>query len=274
MAVQLPLFGAHEAEDIQLAQVFTSPDKMLLAAPALFATTAHPKLSERYTFTNTYDILLHIHNRGWRVASVMGGRKPFSKFMVRCRHKDYSYADNAPELIIIDSHDGTSRWRMCLGVIRFVCMNGLISGDISFARSYMHLAPDLLAQIILDIQDIDPHVQELERRVTRLKEYNTTLGERMALAQEVVKARFGEDRSGSFIADMRRRMLEPRRREDTATDMYTVMNVIQENALRGGAHYQVNNTVRRMNEITAVDRNIAINNRVWQVANDLMKKAA
>jgi hypothetical protein len=73
---------------------------------------------------------------------------------------------------------------------------------------------------------------------------------------------------------MRQRILHHRRREDASDDMYTVMNVIQENVIRGGFSYQTSgNSVRRLQDVRAVDRNININQAVWQGAEDLLKAA-
>lgn len=272
--LQLPLLTASEVDGIDVARIFENAEAMRSRAPALFATTAHPKMTDRYSFTNTYDILLHIHNKGFKVTSVVGGQKSYNKVMVRMRHTSYDVRDDAPELVIIDSHDGTSRLKMLLGIIRFICMNGMVAGDMLYSRSFMHLAPDLMAQVMLELQDIDEHIHALKLRVNRMKDYKTNIGERIVLADAAIKQRFGDDRPAGFVADMRRRMLDRRRSEDEQDDMYTVMNVIQENVLRGGMSYHTNNTIRRVTPITNVDRNVQINQTLWHEAEQLLARAA
>jgi len=273
---QLSLFAKHEVEAIDTARVFNDVDEMQLRAPALFAKSAHPKMSGRYSFTNTYDILLHIHNRGFKVSSVQGGQKTYNKVMIRMRHDAYDKRDDAPEIVIVDSHDGTSRLKMMLGIIRFICMNGMVAGDMLYSRSFVHLAPDLMEQVMLELDDIQQHITALEKRVQRMKNYTTNIGERILLADAAIKARFSrdEDRPASFIADMRQRMLHTRRSDDESKDMYTVMNVIQENVLRGGMTYHISNTIRRVAPITNVDRNLLINHTLWREAEGLIAKAA
>jgi hypothetical protein len=272
--LQSDLFAKGEVDAMRTASLFADADAMYERAPALFTTTAHPKMSERYAFTNTYDILTHIHNKGFKVSSVQGGQNKYAKVMVRMRHSAYDSRDEAPELIVIDSHDGSSRIKLCLGIIKFICMNGMIAGDVLYSKSFMHLAPDLMAQIMLEIDDIEQPINTLRERVQRMKDHKTNIGERIALADIAIRARFGEDRSVGFIADMRQRILHHRRREDASDDMYTVMNVIQENVIRGGFSYQTSgNSVRRLQDVRAVDRNININQAVWQGAEDLLKAA-
>ncbi len=272
--LQLPLLTASEVDALDSARIFEDAEAMRRRAPALFATTAHPKMTDRYSFTNTYDILLHIHNKGFKVTSVQGGQKVYNKVMVRMRHSSYDVRDDAPELVIIDSHDGTSRLKMLLGIIRFICMNGMVAGDMLYSRSFIHLAPDLMAQVMLELQDIDEHIHALKARVDKMKDYKTNVGERIVLADAAIKERFGDDRPVSFIADMRRRMLDRRRTEDMNDDMYTVMNVIQENVLRGGMSYHINNAIRRVTPITNVDRNVQINQTLWREAEQLLARAA
>jgi hypothetical protein len=268
----LPALSTNEIEGIDTARVFTDVATMQDRCPALFATSAHPKMSARYSFTNTYDILLHIHNKGFKVSSVQGGHKRYGAVMVRMRHDSYDKRDEAPEIVVLDSHDGTKPIKLMLGMIKFICMNGMVAGDMLYARSFRHLAPDLMEQIMLELQDIDGHIDKLKKRVEVMKSYKTNIGERIALAHAAIAVRFGDDRSASFIADMRQRMLEVRRSDDDSDDLYTVMNVIQENVLRGGMMYSINNTVRRVSAISNVNRNVSINQALWKAADAIVVK--
>ena len=267
---QLTLFSEPELQARRTAEVFEDADEMRNLAPALFTTSPHPKMSDRYSFTNTYDILRHMHNKGFKVTSVMGGRKRYNKVLVRMRHPAYDKRDDVPELALLDSHDGTSRIKSFLGILKMVCMNGMMAGDAIYSKSYIHNAPDLMEQVLLDLDDLDEPIARLQARVDKMKAYHTNVAERIALADTVIKTRFGDERPASFIADMRRSMLKVRRNDDEGDDMYTVMNVIQENILRGGMQYVTNHTVRRVAAINSVDRNININKVLWSTAEDLI----
>jgi len=274
--LKLPLLTKGELDAKQTADVFEDINAVMARAPALFAKTAHPRMSERYSFTNTYDIVLAMHNRGFRVSSISGGTNAYRKIMVRMRNTNYDNGSTAfaPELVLLDSHDGSSRLKLLLGAIRFACMNGMIAGDITYARSYLHYSQDLMAQIRLDIDDIDQHSDRLIQRIAKMREHKTTLAERILLADTAVKQRYGDKRDGSFVADVRQKLLHVRRSEDTSNDLFTAMNVIQENILRGGGYYTTNNRVQHMRPITQVDRNVHINQALWLQAEDIMKKAA
>jgi len=267
--LKLPLQTTGELTAQENAQVFEDAGEMMRRVPALFAKTAHPRMSERYSFTNTYDIVLWLHNRGYRVNSISGGTSTYKKLMVRMRNTNYDVSTFAPEVVLLDAHDGSSRLKMLLGAIKFACMNGTIAGDIVFARSYMHYAKDLMSQIKLDMDDLDTQSEQLIQRINRMRNHQTTYVERVLLADTATKERYGK-RDGSFIGDIRPQILEVRRPEDEATDLFTAMNVVQENILRGGGYYTNNNRVQRMRAITQVDRNVHINQALWQCAEDIM----
>jgi hypothetical protein len=264
-----------EREANEVAKVFANADEMHKLAPALFATSAHPKMTDRYSFTNTYDILLHMHNRGFRVSSIQGGLTPYSKVLVRLRPQAYTQSDYAPELILVDSHDGSSRLKLFLGFITFLCMNGCIAGDMLYGKSFVHLSPELMAEIMLELDDVEQHVGKLHSRLAAMKAYKTTEVERMMLADTATRIRFGGERSRSFIADIRQKLLKPRRPADENDhSMYTTYNIVQENAIRGGMNYMSNNRLLRMRDVRSVNANMSINQMLWKTAEELMQREA
>ena len=221
--------------------------------------------------------MLSIHNECFRVSSITGGTSTYRKLMVRMRNTNYNNDNGisfAPELVLLDSHDGSSRLKLFLGAITFACMNGTIAGDIFYSRSYLHYARDLMAQIRLDMDDIDQHTERLIQRITKMREYKVTHAERMLLADTAIKQRYGDKKDESFIADVREQMMHIRREEDNDNNLFTAMNVVQENILRGGGYYTHNNRVQHIRAISQVDRNVHINQALWLCAEDIMKKAA
>ena len=49
--------------------------------------------------------------------------------MLRLRHASQINGAEANEIILLNSHDGTSSYQMLAGMFRFVCQNGLVCGD-------------------------------------------------------------------------------------------------------------------------------------------------
>src|SRR3546814_11684663 len=56
-------------------------------------------------------------------------RRDHTKHMIRLRHANQVNDSIANEIILLNSHDGTSSYQMLAGAFRFVCANGLVCGD-------------------------------------------------------------------------------------------------------------------------------------------------
>ena len=114
-----------------------SNDEIRAAAPSIFADAAHESRSARYTYIPTIDVLDGLRREGFapfmacqtRVRSE--GKREHTKHMLRLRHAEQITGKEANEIILLNSHDGTSSYQMLAGMFRFVCQNGLVCGEIS-----------------------------------------------------------------------------------------------------------------------------------------------
>jgi hypothetical protein len=103
--------------------------------PSIFAREAHDSRSERYVYVPTIDIVEGLRREGWfpffAVQSVPrdGSRHGHAKHMLRLRRDDGIGKPEAAEVIIVNSHDGTSAYQMFAGMLRFVCTNSMIAGE-------------------------------------------------------------------------------------------------------------------------------------------------
>lgn len=273
--LSLPLQTAAELESIEVAKVFDDAERVRAYAPSLFATHAHPNRSTKYAFTNTYEIVQQLHVRGFRVVSVQGGSSNYNKVLVRMRSPDYGEVDGViPELAILDSHDGTSLLKMLLGALSVACLNGMLAGNAIFMRKYVHYRRDLMAQVLLDVHEIEEAIHKLRAAISAMRKFQTTFGERIIIADKAIRLRWGESMDGSFVADLRQKMLAIRRIDDNSEDLYTVLNVVQENIMRGGASYNVNDRIQSVRPITAVNRNVMINQNIWNIGTEIMQQRA
>jgi hypothetical protein len=111
---------------------------MRQAAPSIFASGKHASRSERYSYIPTIEVLRGLRTEGFEPFMVaqsksrIEGKTEFTKHMIRMRHAHHvgSKAE-ANEIILINSHDGASCYQLLCGVVRYVCCNGLVVGDIA-----------------------------------------------------------------------------------------------------------------------------------------------
>ena len=100
------------------------------AAPSIFAANPHGSRSERYTLIPTIEVLRELRTEGFQPFMVLqaGVRKEdrldFTKHMIRLRHASQINGEEANEVILVNSHDGSSSYQMLGGVFRYVCQNG------------------------------------------------------------------------------------------------------------------------------------------------------
>lgn len=89
--------------------------------PSIFAREAHDSRSERYVYVPTIDIVEGLRREGWfpffAVQSVPrdGSRHGHAKHMLRLRRDGGIGKAEAAEVIIVNSHDGTSAYQLVFG---------------------------------------------------------------------------------------------------------------------------------------------------------------
>ena len=59
-------------------------------------------------------------------------RHEFTKHMIRMRHqslRDLKLDDTFPEIVLVNSHDGTSAYQVMGGLFRLACLNGMVVSE-------------------------------------------------------------------------------------------------------------------------------------------------
>ena len=64
-----------------------------------------------------------------------------------------------------------------------------------------------------------------------------------------------------------------RRRDDLSDDLFTVMNVVQENALRGNIMYTHDGTVTKVRSVSSITKELEVNRAAWASAMKLLDAA-
>ena len=113
-----------------------SDDQIHRVAPSIFAEAPHESRSQRYAYIPTATVLTELRKEGFQPFMVTQtrtrheDRRDYTKHMIRLRHASQINArGEANEIILLNSHDGTSSYQMLAGMFRFVCSNGLVCGD-------------------------------------------------------------------------------------------------------------------------------------------------
>ena len=114
-------------------------DEMHSLAPSIFAETPHESRSDRYAYIPTIQIVEGMMKEGFLPFSVMQARsrsesrREYTKHLIRFRHAEMlkgtpHVGQLFPEIVLINSHDGSTAYQLMSGIFRLVCTNGMITG--------------------------------------------------------------------------------------------------------------------------------------------------
>lgn len=245
--------------------------------PSVFAREAHDSRSERYVYVPTIEIVEGLRREGWfpffAVQSVPrdGSRHGHAKHMLRLRRDDGIGKPEAAEVIIVNSHDGTSAYQMFAGVLRFVCTNSMIAGE-RFEEVRVPHKGGIQDQIIEGVYTVAEDFPRLIDATETMKDTRLSRDEQQVLAEASLVARYGEEES-PVRPDQ---IIAPRRREDAGQSLWQTFNVIQENLIRGGLdgrRQTSDGRIRRSTTrpINGIDQNVGLNRALWTLAEGMQR---
>ncbi len=128
-------------------------DELMRFVPSVFSEEKHESRSERYTYIPTITLLDNLRKEGFqpffacqtRTRDI--GKREHTKHMLRLRREGEIAGEEVPEIILLNSHDGSSSYQMIPGMFRFVCMNGMVCGK-TFGEIRVPHKGDVVGQVI------------------------------------------------------------------------------------------------------------------------------
>ena len=160
-------------------------------------TMKHDSRTDKYNFISTENVLNYFSDKGWNIGKDNAGSElitysksktnsGFQSHLIRLRNNDFNINDNyIPEIVIINSHDGSKALRLALGVFRFVCENGLISGNSLDQYKISHKG-FTYEKLELALSSLLGQVDSLNHNIERLSRTHLTENERELLAKKVI----------------------------------------------------------------------------------------
>jgi len=255
-----------------------SLDKAKEYAPAIFATSPAPTIkSPKYQFTPTFEVIEHMQDMGYLLTGVKQSssnvelRKNWGIHITRFQHPDLYIKNHdgeieaRPEVVLINSHDGTRPIQFEMGLFRLVCENGLVVKDRdmgSFRERHTKLNFNEVKNLI------DQKVSGLNEVVGKINKWNMiemTDKQRFNFAVEALALRIGTDRQAEQYEIMD--ILNPKRKADEGNSLWKTYNILQENLIKGG--FQLNNRQARSIKNPIEDFNL--NQELWALADNYTK---
>jgi hypothetical protein len=258
-------------------------DQLYRIAPSIFAQEKHESRSARYTYIPTIEVIEGLRNEGFfpfaagQGRSRIEGKTEFTKHLMRFRKIDEIAKTESNEIVLINSHDGTSSYRMVSGIIRHICSNGMITGDIVEDVRVLHKG-NIVDNVINGAYRIVKEFELANNSMERMKQITMSVKEQEIFAKaslalkydkdEVVEAQWRESSAPILPAQL----LAVKRQEDRSSDLWTKFNVVQENLIRGGQHGRSASGRRATTRPTnGIDANIKLNKALWILADEMAK---
>ena len=262
------------------------PERLRQIAPSVFAEGAHGSRSAAYKYIPTSEILTGLAREGFRPYAVMQGgsreeeKRGFTKHLIRLRHdsQPLQVGGTHNEIVLLNSHDGTSSYRLMAGVFRLICGNGMVVAENLIDDIRIPHKGNIEGQVIEGCISILDRLPEVSESVNEMAALRLTPGEQQAFARAALVARYDDPEKPAPVKA--EQILTLRRHEDAAPTMWNTLNAVQENLVRGGLGYVQRNengrlvARRRTREIGGIDQNTNINRALWALAEEMKKLKA
>ncbi|EHD1638473.1 DUF945 domain-containing protein [Salmonella enterica] len=250
-----------------------SDDQIRAVAPSIFADTPHGSRSERYSYIPTSTVLAKLRNEGFEPFMVCQtrvrheDRREFTKHMLRLRHASQINGKEANEIILINSHDGTSSYQMLAGMFRFVCQNGLVCGDIVGNVRVPHKG-NVTDHVIEGAYEVLSGFDRVQDSREAMRAITLDDGEAEVFAKSALTLKY--DSESKVLPITESQVLATRRFDDNRPDLWSVFNRIQENLVKGGLSGRTaTGRHQRTRAVQGIDQNIRLNRALWLLAEGL-----
>lgn len=247
-----------------------SPTEVLGIAPAVFTTSRSPKVTDRYSFVPTIEILDKFLSEGWQIThATQRGRDLHGKHFLRMRLDSLpQVGDCLPELLVSNSHDGSTPFNLSTGLLRLVCSNGLTVPTAlshTFKLRHVNFSVEQVREITDSFAEKLPFISE---KVRRMSEKYLTWKEQCSYVEAAKIIRWGKEKAPIIN---HQQILIPRREEDAEPTLWNTFNLVQEKFV-GGTNEHVNSggKNRKVTGLKNFQRVNSINTGLWELAENMI----
>lgn len=247
-------------------------EELMRYVPSVFSEEKHESRSERYTYIPTITLLDNLRKEGFqpffacqtRVRNP--GKLEHTKHMLRLRRDGQITGDEVPEIILLNSHDGSSSYQMIPGMFRFVCANGMVCGP-SFGEIRVPHKGDVVGQVIEGAYDVLGIFDRVTESRDEMKDIRLDLADQLNFAQTALEWKYDPKGEGNHIPLSADDVLQVRRHADRPEDLWTTYQRVQENMIKGGLiGRSARGKRQRTRAVTGIDGDIRLNRALWAMA--------
>lgn len=248
-----------------------TPELIKSIAPSVFATQPSEKLSDKYVFVPTDQIIEYFLKEGWKISEVnQNGKSVHGVHQIKFRNGELpKVGDTLFEAIVRNSHNGMSALSVSAGLFRLCCSNGLTvptSTAESFKVKHQRFDLDDVKRLT---ESFASKLPKIEMSVNRMMEKELSTDEKIDFLRKSTEVRFGQNK---VLTDLEMvGLLSPNRSEDEGDDLWRVLNVVQEKFVRGGVEMSSpkgrRTKLKGLQNIMALNK---VNTKLWELAEEMI----
>lgn len=262
-----------------------SYDQIAQFAPTVFANERHASRSERFQVIPTFELLAGLAKEGFLPVKVQVGgskdaeKRAFTKHMIRFRRQDDltgapKVGDSFPEVVMMNAHDGTSRYQLHAGLFRLVCLNGMVVSDANFGQIKVgHSGRGVLDKVIEGTYRVLDDAVLALGQAQELQGVTVSRDEQRIFGEAALRLRYDDESLPKIDGGQ---VVRARREADNFGTLWHTFNRAQENLVRGGLSYRHTNEEGRVSyrdtrPVNSADGDLKLNRALWHLTQEFAK---
>jgi len=255
---------------------YLSKDNIESLAPSVFTTQPSKDVSEKYTHIPTERVIDDMELLGWNVVEAKEVKartkstKGFQKHLLVFRNDDVVInGDDGdtvfPQILLTNSHDGKNSFQFQAGLFRMICANGLVIADTQFEAVKMRHMGYTFEDLQVLLKDMVEKLPLTVESMNKMKEIEMDEVNALLFAKAALGCRFTDAEIDRIDIDLKT-LLEPQRKEDSGSDVWSRFNVVQERLLSGDFEYRSGGKARKAREVKNFKQDMKVNKALFNVA--------
>jgi len=261
-----------------------SNQQLMAIAPSIFAAQPYASMSARYAFIPTIQVVEGMRAQGFVPVAAMQsrcrieGKADFTKHLIRFRDIRNGYMPAIrelgsiyAELMLTNSHDGASAYKLDAALFREICKNGMVVSDSTVSEMKVRHSGSVDG-IIEGTYSVVAEFPKVLESVEQFAQLRLNEGQRTAFATAALQLRYDEGAAPITPAQV----LRTRRSEDQNPSLWNTFNAAQENLVTGGLRGQNTETHRRLKTrpVSGISENTRLNKALWTLTEEMRKLVA
>ena len=221
-----------------------SKDELIKICPAVISPQS-PSVKSRYVHINTMDVIEQVLNSGgWNITKAIGKDQYGYHQVILTQNDSFENTDRLgklfPQIKVISSHDGTTKFQMLMGIFRLICDNGLVAPmkNTSETNTVKHIGIDT-DYVNGVIENTLSNGYGIIGKISKMRNTDIFEDAKIDLINTALltKGRIHENEATNFVSKLNDKTYESicqiNRPQDAGNNIWNVFNTVQENVLRG-----------------------------------------